>query len=146
MTEDESRETAGILATLVIAGITLFLLMLWVTSAAASPICLTKSEARKLWPRQHIYWYSKDHCWSNRRGGPPRGIKIERVMAQAEEQKKEPRESGAVIKIGRWDEVNEIDAQLLVPPIPFLDYVLDIDLSRYRTWYDRNGAVAQLSR
>ena len=46
--------------------------------ATASAFCLSKSEARKLWPTRHLYWYSSDRCWSNRRG-PPRGIKVDPV-------------------------------------------------------------------
>ena len=48
-------------------------------TAAATEICLTKKQARQLWPRNHLYWYSKDHCWSNRRG-PPRNIKMDPVV------------------------------------------------------------------
>jgi len=60
--------------------------------AHGSASCLTKSEARKLWPRKHIYWYSGDHCWSDRRG-KPHNIKFDdpvfpkRSMAQADERK-----------------------------------------------------------
>jgi hypothetical protein len=74
-----------------------FLLIVTMLSAAsATGVCLTKKDARQLWPRQHLYWYSKDHCWSNRRG-PPRGLKLDpvdpvfpkRVMAQASESQTE---------------------------------------------------------
>jgi hypothetical protein len=50
----------------------------FVNTANGSTVCLSKSEARHLWPKRHIYWYSKRHCWSNRRG-PPRGLKIDPV-------------------------------------------------------------------
>jgi hypothetical protein len=36
--------------------------------AGASASCMTKREARAIWPRAHIYWHSADHCWDNRRG------------------------------------------------------------------------------
>lgn len=58
------------------------LVLLLVQLAAASSVCLTKKEARELWPRQHIYWYSKNHCWSNRRG-PPRNLKIDPIKPKA---------------------------------------------------------------
>jgi hypothetical protein len=58
-------------------GIIVGALILLIASTAHGGVCLSKHEARKLWPRQHIYWYS-DHCWSNRRG-PPRGLKIEPI-------------------------------------------------------------------
>jgi len=50
----------------------------WLHGAEGSSVCLTKKEARELWPRRHLYWYSSDHCWSNRRG-PPRGIRIDPI-------------------------------------------------------------------
>jgi hypothetical protein len=50
------------------------------TPGPGAEVCLSKHEARKLWPRSHIYWYSSDRCWSNRRG-PPRGIKVDPVPA-----------------------------------------------------------------
>lgn len=45
-------------------------------------ICLTKRQARELWPKKHIYWYSKHHCWSDRRG-PPKNPKIDPVLNKA---------------------------------------------------------------
>jgi hypothetical protein len=104
-----NNETSMSLATLVVAGLVIFLLLLWVRSAEPAAICLTKKEARALWPRQHIYWYSKDHCWSNRRG-PPRGLQLDPIFgshAQAEEKKPLP---DKVIKVVRGNEFNELDA------------------------------------
>lgn len=80
-----NHETSASLATLAAAAIGLGILLWWVTSAPAA-VCLSKKEARELWPKRHIYWYSKDHCWSNRRG-PPHGIKtdiIRETMAREE--------------------------------------------------------------
>ena len=108
--DDDLRETSASLATLLIAGLAIAILLLWVTSAGAE-VCLTKKQARELWPRQHLYWYSKDHCWSNRRG-PPRGLKFDPVFsssAQAQDDKK-PRQKPAEVKILPADEFNEIDA------------------------------------
>jgi len=48
----------------------------FVSTAHGSSVCLSKKEARELWPKRHIYWYSSRHCWSNRRG-PPRGLRID---------------------------------------------------------------------
>jgi hypothetical protein len=72
-----NSDTAASLTIMVLAAAVLFVLMLLITTAAPAGICLSKSEARHLWPRQHIYWYSRDRCWSNRRG-PPRGLKLRR--------------------------------------------------------------------
>lgn len=72
-------DTASTLATLLVAALVLFILaLLLATPAGTREVCLTKEEARKLWPRQHLYWYSADHCWSNRRG-PPSNIKIDPI-------------------------------------------------------------------
>ena len=30
--------------------------------------CLTKSEARKHWTTQHLYWHTENHCWDATRG------------------------------------------------------------------------------
>ena len=65
----------ALFATIIGFGIVLLL----VQFAPASSVCLSKKEARELWPQRHLYWYSKDHCWSNRRG-PPRNIKIDPVV------------------------------------------------------------------
>jgi len=73
-----NNDTAASLATITAAGLGIFLLLWW-TQPVYPGVCLTKKEARHLWPRQHIYWYSSDHCWSNRRGGPPRGIKMDPI-------------------------------------------------------------------
>ena len=40
-----------------------FLLMA-VTAATAKP-CLTKEEARKLWPNEWLYWHTERHCWDH---------------------------------------------------------------------------------
>jgi hypothetical protein len=52
-------------------------------AARGGTICLTKKEARELWPRIHIWWYrdkqTGDRCWSNRRG-PPRHLKIDPII------------------------------------------------------------------
>lgn len=54
-------------------------------STAASSVCLTKKEARHLWPTKHIWWFrdkqTGDRCWSDRRG-PPRNLKLEPVRAK----------------------------------------------------------------
>jgi hypothetical protein len=58
--------------------IPIFLIVaLIVSPAIAKPsVCLTYKQARELWPRVHLFWFSENHCWSNRRG-PPRHIKVE---------------------------------------------------------------------
>src|SRR5262245_60678364 len=29
--------------------------------------CLTHSEARAKWPKEHLYWHTEHHCWDNSR-------------------------------------------------------------------------------
>ena len=43
-----------------------FILMA-VTAATAKP-CLTKEEARKLWPNEWLYWHTERHCWDHIKG------------------------------------------------------------------------------
>ena len=75
-----NNDTAASAATFLVAGLALILMLLWVSTAApATNICLSKKDARQLWPKQHIYWYSKHHCWSNRRG-PPRNLRMDPVI------------------------------------------------------------------
>jgi len=74
-----NNDTAASAATFLVAGLALILMLLWVSTAAPAAICLSKKDARQLWPRQHIYWYSKHHCWSNRRG-PPRNLRMDPVV------------------------------------------------------------------
>jgi hypothetical protein len=95
----------------VICGITLFILaLLLATPAVPAAVCLSKSEARQLWPKSHLYWYSRDRCWSNRRG-PPRDLRMDPVFNSHAQAKKEPRLGGGVINTIPADQFNEIDAQ-----------------------------------
>jgi hypothetical protein len=118
-----NNDTSDTLVTLALAGAILFVLaVILATPAVPADVCLSKKEARHLWPRSHLYWYSRDHCWSNRRG-PPRGIRMDPVVnshAQAKEvvpdarrsadtNKKSPRVSGGITTV-RPDEFNAIDA------------------------------------
>lgn len=32
-------------------------------SAIAETACMTRAEARKVYPRAHLYWHGRDHCW-----------------------------------------------------------------------------------
>jgi hypothetical protein len=48
-----------------VAGL-LFSLMA-VTPATARP-CLTKEEAKKLWPNEWLYWHTERHCWDHIKG------------------------------------------------------------------------------
>ncbi len=73
-----NSETSLSLFVLLIAGIGVALLITCVP-VPAGEVCLTHRQARHLWPTRHLWWYNDDgdKCWSNRHGGPPRGLKIE---------------------------------------------------------------------
>jgi len=45
----------------------LSLLLIAATTAAAKP-CLTKEQARKLWPSEWLYWHTERHCWDRIKG------------------------------------------------------------------------------
>lgn len=59
--------------------------------AAASPSCMTKSEAREQYRTSHLYWHSEHHCWDDRRGRRHRGIERDPVPAIATVPLPEPR-------------------------------------------------------
>jgi hypothetical protein len=124
-----SNETVAALCTIAVVGFALFILaLLLAVPAGTREVCLSKSEARELFPRAHLYWYSRHHCWSNRRG-PPRGLRLDPVIEpipkrakevmpdEAErlhslglpDNKKEPRVSGAIKEV-HPSEYNELDA------------------------------------
>lgn len=168
---NDDTDTPWSLATLAVAGVAIALLLMWVREAPGRErptVCLTKKEARQLWPKQHIYWFSKDHCWSNRRG-PPRNLKFDPVFskAHAEEVKQHPNVdstpdahknrpgsggSRAVIKIVKWGDFNELDAAadadtfFNAEPFTYQAYVPNLD--RYRTtfWYRQIWGLAKESK
>ncbi len=114
-----NNDTALSLFVMILAAIGVaMLIMLIPAPVGASQVCLTKKEARHLWPKEHLYWYSADHCWSNRRG-PPRGIKldpvIEKTRAEAKPEKnmEAPLRSDQPMQIIRdfccWPKLSEFD-------------------------------------
>src|SRR5262245_39030548 len=90
------------------------LLLLLSNSSTAAEVCLSKQEARKLWPRQHIYWYSKNHCWSNRRGKPPSDIKLDPIIDA-------PAKRARAEMIGTRNYLHPLDANANLD-FPFEDY------------------------
>jgi len=60
-------------------------LLLFASSATkAAGQCLTKSEARKVFPRSHLYWGNVEgrRCWSDRRGGRTRFGEVKSLPPQ----------------------------------------------------------------
>jgi hypothetical protein len=50
------------------AAMVAMLLLLMSATAAISKPCLTKEEARKLWPNEWLYWHTERHCWDHIKG------------------------------------------------------------------------------
>ena len=50
------------------AAMVALLLLLMAATAATSKPCLTKDEARKLWPNECLYWHTERHCWDHIKG------------------------------------------------------------------------------
>lgn len=142
---EDVKDTAWSLATLVVAAIAIAAMLLWVTSLPATEVCLTKKEARQLWPRQHLYWYSKDHCWSNRRG-PPRGLKFDPVFSKAHA---EVKAAAPPVKIVKAEDFNELDAAadrdtfFDAKPFPYQQYVLNLDRYRDTSWHKQIWGLAK---
>src|SRR6516165_5227302 len=70
----------------------LSLLLIAATAAAAKP-CLTKEQARKLWPNEWLYWHTERHCWDRIKGTsgtyderqpepPPKGYTRDEIIGQ----------------------------------------------------------------
>jgi hypothetical protein len=119
------RETvAALLLATVIAAMAVAIIGM--NAARGGLICLTKKEARELWPRQHIYWYSKHRCWSNRRG-PPRHLKMDPVvnsMAKA----KQPEDKCCWPVLPR-----DSDGNIIEPPPTFSERWQSL-LSVFKRW------------
>src|SRR5215472_4987762 len=85
----------------------IFAALLLTSSSLANQDCLTYRQARKIWPRSHLYWHGPEHCWDNhsrkRHRDPVFGRK---AMAQ-----QTTRLRTFAIKIVSADQYNEIDAQ-----------------------------------
>src|SRR5262245_29217238 len=98
--------------------IAMLILFALVSMAQSTPsVCLSKKEARQLWPKAHIYWYSRNHCWSNRRG-PPRHLKMDPIVnSLAKEAKPEEPEDKCC-----WPDLErDGNGNVVEPPRPFGD-------------------------
>ena len=71
------------------------------TPALASPSCMTQSEARAKFPKEHLWWHGAGHCWD---ATPPSRARLaQRIKARErppkEEAEREPQEA---TKKSRW--------------------------------------------
>jgi hypothetical protein len=127
------RETvAALLLATVIAAVAVAIIGIGAARGApTASICLTHRDARQLWPRIHIWWYrdkqTGDRCWSNRRGRPPRNLKIDPVvnsMAKA----KEPEDKCCWPILPR-----DSDGKIIEPPPTFSERWQSL-LSVFKRW------------
>jgi hypothetical protein len=84
--------------------------------AAASPECMTKSEARQAHPRTHIFWHGSRRCWDDRRKGD--GIHPERRTKAA---------APVELPVVALDEAADMEPTDAVPyalPLPMVAYPL----------------------
>jgi hypothetical protein len=131
MTDDEP-ETSLTLMTLALAGIGIGIMVLIFAArpAEGATVCLTHKEARQLWPTRHLWWYGPRHggsgkCWSNRRYGPPRGLKFDPVdpVFPKRAMAKVPNEPQAADTDNCcWPQLDrDANANVIEPPRSFID-------------------------
>jgi hypothetical protein len=70
-----------------IAMVASLLFLLMVATPAISKPCLTKEEAKKLWPNEWLYWHTERHCWDH----------TKRTSGTYEERQPEPTQQAANI-------------------------------------------------
>ena len=46
-----------------VIAVSMLVMLMVTTPSAASPSCMSKSEARQHFGPVHIYWHGQDHCW-----------------------------------------------------------------------------------
>jgi hypothetical protein len=44
------------------------ILIIAIIAAHGSPSCMTQAEARRAFPKSHLWWHGLDHCWDNKHG------------------------------------------------------------------------------
>lgn len=91
--------TALVIVVLATVGI---LAMTWAAIGADNNVpCLTKEQARQKYPGHYLYWRTAAHCWYGR-PKPGRGDPTPRAQS---------RSVRPDVKVVRWNEFNELDAQ-----------------------------------
>lgn len=46
----------------------LAIMLLAATRTYASEACMTKAEARAMYPKAHLFWHGREHCWNDKAG------------------------------------------------------------------------------
>jgi hypothetical protein len=129
-------------------------------TAAMSKPCLTKDEAKKLWPNEWLYWHTQRHCWDHIKG----------TSGTYEERQPEPNQQSAKVaplpkQVTTTMEKTSPEPEIMYPamvsnkasilemtpltlhqpwlssePISSWPLLLDIDRPSFREWDKRIGA------
>src|SRR5512139_845905 len=59
------RQLSVLALALAAIAVILAFMLIAATRVYASEACMTKAEARALYPNAHLYWRTKNHCWGN---------------------------------------------------------------------------------
>ena len=134
----------------------LLLLLMAATAALAKP-CLTKEEARKLWPNEWLYWRTERHCWDRIKGTSGTGSgRVARGAHRYEERQPEPtqqtkertlREPEIWYPTMVFNRANILEMMPLTMHQPWLSpqsisgwpLLLDMDRPSFREWDKRIG-------
>ena len=93
--------------------------------AVGSPNCMTKEEARKAFPRDHIYWHGPQRCWDNQRRS--RKPAADATPAGSPAKPSEINKPSAISKPSAVDKPSE---PFIIPPVRFISD----DLRRGLSW------------
>jgi hypothetical protein len=89
--------------------------------AVGSPGCMTQAEARKAFPRDHIYWHGPQRCWDNQHRS--RKPAADAVPAGSPAKPSEINKSSEINKpsaIGKPSAVDKPGEPIIVPPVRFI--------------------------
>jgi hypothetical protein len=82
--------------------------------AAGSPVCMALDEARKAYPREHLYWHSPRNCWDNS------GQRRSTPAAKIDEPGDAPAPAAAEADAPAPAKADAPPATVTVPPVPFI--------------------------
>ena len=156
-----SRLSCRLLSSAAIVGLSLLLIA--ATAAAAKP-CLTKEQARKLWPSEWLYWHTERHCWDRIKGTsgpyderqpePPPSSQLQAadvihapLPKQLTTEEKETAGAGNSVSGGVDQQSNILETVPLTVKLPWLSphsilgwpLLIDIDRPAFREWEKRIG-------
>ena len=134
------------------------LLLLMATTAATSKPCLSKEEAKKLWPNEWLYWHTERHCWDRIKGTSgtyeerqpeptQRAANIMPAPLPKQVRTTKEREPEIVYPTTVFNKANILEVMPLTMHQPWLSpksisswpLLLDVDRPSFRAWDKRIG-------